>query len=448
MMGQFIYYKLRMYLTSWRNAGTILLNLFLVVVIGLYAALFGYVGNEVHAGRIEELAFEWFLLSGWVAIFGFTLLRSVFPNYTPHRAIFPPYYPVTPWKRYLAGVMDGFVTPFFFYILFALAVVVLFLQNHQIPFLLTGLSVTVSTHLLRRSIQYTIDYKMKFSGYVLLLGVMAALVVLGMSYSAVPDIYGFELLVVPAALLLTGFYQEQAILGKQQKTIPSFSLIPGQNSYLKLMINNSKARILIPMAIIFKGIILAGLTGIFKGLSPDLDAMQGEESLLVWAFATPFLLFGYLYNNIWAFWPDTFRNVELRSGGFWQVFRLQLKLLAIPLSIDFIITLALILPFYDDWIFVLVFYPGFTIYLVFASVFWSLFTPVRVKAAFQATRGNCSTFSAIVSMISLFLLVLIKSIGWVYYFMPVYILAGFIALWLAKDSYQAKKYDLMTKLNR
>lgn len=448
MMGQFVYFKLRMYLFGWRNAGTILLNVFLLIIVGLYAAMFGYMGNAVYAGKIDELTFEQYMLTGWLLILGFTLLRAIFPYYTPHKSIFPYYYPITAWKRYLASVIDGFVIPFFFYVLFALAVVVVFLVHHQIPFLITGLSVMISTHLLRRNIQYAIDYRLKSIGYVVLIAVAGVLVVLGMNYSGSSGIFGFELLVVPAGLLLAGFYQEQAVLGKQQKQLPSLALLPGRNYYLKLIFNNPKARILIPIAIGFKGILMAGLMGFFKGVSPDLSSMQGEEGILIWALATPFMLFGYLYNNIWAFWPDAWRNIELRTGGFSRVLQLQLKLLMIPLIIDFIITISFIFPFYDDWLFVLVFYTGFTLYLTFASVFWSLFTPVKVKAAFQATRGNCSTISAIVSMISLFLLMLIKSNGWVYYFMPVYILAGFIALWLAKDSYEEKKYELIQKLRQ
>ena len=49
-------------------------------------------------------------------------------------------------------------------------------------------------------------------------------------------------------------------------------------------------------------------------------------------------------------------------------------------------------------------------------------------------------------MVSLLLLLLIKSIGWVYYFMPLYVIAGIIALWIAKDSYREKKYELIRKL--
>ena len=446
MIGRFIYYKLRMYLSGWRNPGTILLHIFLIILVGLYAAMFGYMGNAIYAGRFDGMSFDQFLLSGWLIIFGFTLLRAIFPSYTPHKSLFPVYYPISRWKRYLAGVIDGFATPFFFYVLMALVVVVIFLDHYQIPFLLTGLSVMISTHLLRRSLQYAIDYRLRPIGYGLLLVVVAGLVVLGSNYSGSTGIFGFELLVVPVGLLLAGFYQEKAVLGKQQKRLPSFSLLPGKNYYLKLIINNSKARILVPLAIGAKGILLAGLLGVFKGISPELSSMQGEEGVLIWALATPLLLFGYLYNNIWAFWPDAWRNIELRAGGFSQVLQLQLKLLMIPLILDFIITVSLIFPFYDDWLFVLVFYMGFTLYLVFASVLWSLFTPVKVKAAFQATRGNCSTFSAIVSMVALFLLVLIKSMGWVYYFIPLYIIAGFIALWVAMDSYQEKKYDLMEKL--
>ncbi|MCF8309571.1 MAG: hypothetical protein K9I68_11235 [Bacteroidales bacterium] len=446
MIGRFIYYKLRMYLSGWRNPGTILLHIFLIILFGLYAAMFGYMGNAIYAAKFEGMSFDQFILSGWLIIFGFTLLRAIFPSYTPHKSLFPAYYPITPWKRYLASVIDGFVTPFFFYVLMALVVVVIFLDHYQIPFLLTGLGVMISTHLLRRSLQYAIDYRLRPIGYGLLLIVVAVLVVLGSNYSCSTGIFGFELLVVPAGLLLAGFYQEKAVLGKQQKRLPSFSLLPGKNYYLKLITNNPKARILLPLAIGFKGILLAGLMGIFKEFSPELSSMSGEEGILIWALATPFMLFGYLYNNIWAFWPDAWRNIELRAGGFSQVLQLQLKLLMIPLIIDFIITISLLFPFYDDWFFVLVFYMGFTFYLVFASVFWSLFTPVKVKAAFQATRGNCSTFSAIVSMVALFLLVLIKSIGWVYYFMPIYVIAGGIGVWLARDSYEEKKYGLIRKL--
>lgn len=446
MMGKFIFIRLRALFTSWKTPGTILLNLFLVVFVALYATMYGWLGRMVQEGQVSELSLEQYLFMGWMIVCAFTFFRMFFPSYAPLKQDFPRYYPLSPFQRYVFSIVSDLLTTYFLLAVMALLIIAFILPTFQLPFFFVGLGVLTGTHLLRRNFQYILDFRLSPAGYVTLLLIIGILVFWSYSMAGSFNYLAIQAVAFPLVFLISGYIQERAILTRKQKILPGMAFSMKGNHNFKLVFKNPKTRILVLIAVGMKGLLLAGIMGVFKNLSPDMETMQRDNEILMWAFVTPFLLFGYIYNNTWAFWTAAWQNIERRFGDFRQVLKLQLRLLLIPLLLDFVITIALVFPIYDDWLFVLVFYLGFTLYMVFTSVFWSLFTPVKVKAAFQMKRGNCSTFSAIVSMASLGLLLLIKSIGWVYYFIPVYILAGLIALWLAKDDYPAKKYQLVRKL--
>ena len=156
-------------------------------------------------------------------------------------------------------------------------------------------------------------------------------------------------------------------------------------------------------------------------------------------------MFTYVYNNTWGYWKNIWLNLELRSGYYRDMIAVSLRLLAIPLLIDTLITLPVLLLGWSDSVFILLFYSLSILFLTFASVFWSVVSPIPVKSTFQF-RSNSSILGSIISIISVTTLSLMKLNYWFYIFIPVYLVLTIVIYKAGLSIYKERKYKIIQKL--
>lgn len=433
MIHLLILYKLKFFLRRFKNPWNVVMALFLLSTAWAYGAIYGVISNKLTSGVTGIISVEQFRYYTLLAVAGITLARMVFPNYVPMKQLFPGYYPVSRIEKYLTSLVVDFQKPFFLYILVFIFSGYYYLETSALQFLITGLLVVVNSHLVRRFLQYLIDYETKSSWwFVHGLGALTILSVIGVLIFAnmeVPHLLLLLLLVLASA----GFLQEISIRSSRQGEILSKSnklhILP------KLLLNNKMARLPLVFGLIFKSFILCMIFLAAKLKGKDLF----DEQFVLWIFATPLILFTYVFDNMWGFWKSLWLNLELRMGQHKTLVGFGLRLMLIPLLLDFLVTMPLLLFSRKDYQFIVIFYLTTAAYLVTMSFFWSVITPRKIMSFFHM-KASTSALSMIAAMGGVFALMTIKLNYWFYVFIPLFILVGITCLWSVSTSYRDKKY--------
>ncbi len=433
MIHLLILYKLKFFLRRFKNPWNVVMVLFLFITAWAYGATYGVISNKLTSGVTGIISVEQFRYYTLLAVAGITLARMVFPNYIPMKQLFPVYYPVSRIEKYLASLVIDFQKPFFFYILVFIFSSYYYLQTYALQFLITGLLVVVTSHLVRRFLQYLTDFETKSSWwFVHGLGVSAiVLFFVALIFKGIE----FPFLLIALALILVwiGFFQEGSIISIRQGEMTSrtnkLHIIP------KLLLNNKKVRLPLVIGLLFKSFILVIIFLAAKLKGKDLF----EKQFVFWIFATPLILFTYVFDNMWGFWKSLWLNLELRIGQHKILVGYGLRLMLIPLLIDLLVTMSLLLFSRNDYRFIIIFYLTTTVYLVTMSFFWSVLTPRKIMSFFHM-KASTSALSMIAAMGGVFALTTIRLNYWFYIFIPFFILAGIACMWAVTTSYRDKKY--------
>ncbi len=441
MIGYLLWIRMKGFFTGLRNPWKIVLHLVLLLTVYAYGRLFAHVINKAGNGEIETFSPEKMISVIWVLIAGFTIVKMFFPTYTPIRQIFPKYLPVPKFQRYLLSVVTELTTSYFFYLFLFLLFGCWYLDYSKYWFLYSCLTALITSILFKRILQYFIDFRLK--RYSLIMLGITAILILTLFYIGNFLLLSFGYLcgLLPLLLFLIGFKLDCQII--ESKKIDLQPITKNANVYLKLLINNRQARLLLLVGILFKSLLLIGDYGLFKGKGKHLF----DGQIIYWMFASPLILFTYVFNNIWGFWTNVWMNVELRSGKSKHLINFTLKLLLLPLIIDAFITLPILLFTWDNHQFILLFYAVSLIFLVCSSFLWSILFPITINSYFQM-KGSSSFVSSLSAMVSVIALSLIKINYWFYILIPLFLLFSFAGYRLALDVYKEKKYQIYKKLNK
>lgn len=439
MIRYLIIHKLKFFIRELKNPWRILLTLFLSFTAWIYGLLFGQLYNKLYSGEIDVISSERFLNYTFIAIAGLTIIRMFFPNYNPLKLLFPKYYPISKRKKYLASLINDFQKPYFFYISIFVLSATLYLENSTIQFLSTVFFILISSHLVRRYFQYIIDFKTNTNAIIIQVLGLISIVSFFVSVSLLKLELIIPILILIAVLTLLGYFQESSIAAISNREIRNKS--DKLSITLKLLLNNKKSRLPLIVGLIFKTLILLADFFLFRIKGKHLF----EGKIVFWLFASPLIIFTYVFNNAWGFWKNLWLNIELRIGQYKPMIWLGLRLMLIPLFIDIAITISILLLSWSDYRFILIFYFTTSIYLILLSFLWSLITPRKIASSFQM-KGSTSPWSVIAAMGGVFILTTIKINNWFYIFIPLLIIIGFIALWLSLDMYKEKKYIIASKI--
>ena len=431
--------KIKGLLLGLKKPLSILLTLVYVLTAWLYGWLLASLINESSKEEIGNISPEKIINYSLCFIIGLVLLRMILPRYTPQKQLLPKFYPVTRFQNYLISVLFDFLNPLFFSIAFFIILCCWYLHEFKLLFLLLGFSALVSAQLLRRLIQYGIDFRIKNKGYLLLIVSLLLIYFLSYYYAYLNQQLKALSLFIPIYLFCIGYLMELTVIESRINEISGGS--GKSNLYLKLIINNPKARLLLLVGVLFKFILLTVDYIMFKKNGKHI----GDGQLIYWMIASPLILFTYVFNNTWGYWQSVWLNYELRLGGHKEITQFVLKLLAIPLIIDIIITVPLLLLSWDNYIFIILFYFLSALFLVSFCSIWSIIFPKKIKSIFQM-GGTSSVVGSLVSIIAVLLLSLLILNYWFYVLIPIYLIASVVAYKYSPDLYKERKYSLVNEL--
>ena len=431
--------KIKGLLLGLKKPLSILLTLVYVLTAWLYGWLLASLINESSKEEIGNISPEKIINYSLCFIIGLVLLRMILPRYTPQKQLLPKFYPVTRFQNYLISVLFDFLNPLFFSIAFFIILCCWYLHEFKLLFLLLGFSALVSAQLLRRLIQYGIDFRIKNKGYLLLIVSLLLIYFLSYYYAYLNQQLKALSLFIPIYLFCIGYLMELTVIESRINEISGGS--GKSNLYLKLIINNPKARLLLLVGVLFKFILLTVDYIMFKKNGKHI----GDGQLIYWMIASPLILFTYVFNNTWGYWQSVWLNYELRLGGHKEITQFVLKLLAIPLIIDLIITVPLLLLSWDNYIFIILFYFLSALFLVSFCSIWSIIFPKKIKSIFQM-GGTSSVVGSSVSIIGVLLLSLLILNYWFYVLIPIYLIASVVAYKYSPDLYKERKYSLVNEL--
>jgi hypothetical protein len=411
--------------------------LFIAIIYGRLSALIITKANEGVIGISPEQVVQFVMFL--VAII--TFIRMFFPSYKPIRMLVPKYYPVSKFTLYTASLISELISPFFLYLIIYFASC----KNTSYdirPFLNYGLNILFSSHLLRRIIQYQLDFKLKK-----IASVISIIVVIGIVIVVCSNLFFMNNifpLLITIILFIMGFVLDTLTIEERNRDLVNNKIkFVSKNIYLKMILNRPSARLPIFAAIIFKLL--------FLGFDLFLFNIKGKHvfdgQLIYWLFCSPLLFFTYTFNNIWGFWKNLWFNLYIRTNNYKDMIVAGMKLQLFPLLIDAIMS-CFILSFSqkDNFLpFFIVFYFTSLIFLFIFSFVWSLICPVYLKTTFQI-KGSTSFISILVSITGVLFLALISLNIWFYIIVPIYLFIAFIAFRLSLKLYLEKKYSIANML--
>ncbi|MDD2528501.1 MAG: hypothetical protein PHT26_10740 [Lentimicrobiaceae bacterium] len=440
MIGALLLYKLKSYLKREGNPWRVVLSIFLIINAVFYGFLFGTLTQLLESGTIENISKDDFIKYTLLLIFVITPGRMIFPGYKPLKQLFPKYYPLSITQRYAASLINDFLTPYFFYLSLFIVSGSLFANTPDSQFLVSGFLFMICAHLLRRCIQYMLDFSLKPSGVL-----MAFIILLILAFGLYNIDYWifkpYVILTAAGLFFVMGWVQEWSIKESRLRKIRSTSL--KTNLQLKLLFNNPKVKL--PLLIGFSVKTGLLLLDFFLFRKNGVHLFNGQ--FVYWLFVPPLIYFTYVFNNIWAFWFNLWLNLQLRIGDY-KAMIIQAFFLMLPLLIiDAVITLPILLLSWDDKTFILTFYFTTTFSMLLLSFLWSLITSKKIATTFQI-NGSTSTWGVIVSMGSVFLLSAISKFQWAYLFVPLFLVLSAAGLWYSIVTYKNWKYVLFNKLKK
>jgi len=310
-----------------------------------------------------------------------------------------------------------------------------------IPFFINGLLVIIIAFLFKRLAQYLLDFKQK---PLAVLFISASLVItLSLLYVLFWKLNNNVLvlsLLIPF-LFTVGYAAEQNIIEKSGKIITSTATGKKRNIYMQMLLNRKSVRLALligfGLKIIFIGFIL--FTFIKR------EKLLLDDQYFFWLFATPLIVYTYIFNNAWGFFKNIWFSLEIASGDYKEMMRECLKLQFFPLIIDAIITIPLLLFIVEDKLFAILFYSSTFIALAAGSLIWSILFPVVVNIS-VFKRSSTSFISSIFSIVIVLGLAAMQYNTWLYLLAPLVIFISWLVFTNAPVLYKSKKYQLAEKL--
>lgn len=442
MIGLLCWHKLKHYLEGLKKPWRTLLCLLLCAMTVMYAFFSAELIDSAAKGEID-LPEPGLLQNTILLIIAvLTLLRVVFPSYQPLKTFFPRHYPLSNWQNHTISLINDFVKPYFFYLVLFLLCLTRFARFESSSFLYSGLLILFAAHLVRRSIQYLVDFRLKIKGLITMAVFTGGAFVTARLVPLPELLKTLPLAIILALLLITGFMLENALIEPRNSRIRIYTINSG--IYTKLLLGSKKSRWPLLVGFVFKILILFGDLMSFRD---NGEHLFDNSSILLLLFISPLLYFNYVFNNSWGFWKNLWLNVEIRSGDGRLMSHHNLQLMLRVLLIDFAVTFALTYFTWQNIELILLFYCSSAFYLVMLSFVWSLLTPRKIETTFQF-KGSVSPWSIIASMGGVLLLSLININRYFYVIIPLFIAIGVAAYRMSLVEYRSRKYHLAQKLLR
>lgn len=349
----------RGYILITSNPKYILYNvLFLLLVFALIYGFAQYVTSmNYNIGVIKMMIFS------LICIISF--FKNFIPYYKPIINIVPEYYPMSRYQAVLLNILNDLTSIYYLYILVFLFFFKSCSTILDFTDLLFCILLLLNTNIATRIFRIILEYKITITIFNLTKTLLVALILiylLNISFSS-PSIYA---LIVLCLLLWINFNLES--LGGKQNNTSCGSTVP----LILLSINNTAFRSSFLLYLIIKIIFLIGsLIGIYIDHLP-------QNMLLIWIVLSPLILFSFIFNNLWGYFKNVWLNIFIRNNKFKEFILFYLKILFIPITIDFLIMFLYSLLAEHDVILSIKIYLSITSIFISIGILSSMYYPKMV----------------------------------------------------------------------
>lgn len=417
-------------------------TIFFLLIASFYGYLFAYLFNSREYQKVlPQSELIRYLISMLTVI---TFLRGFIPSYVPIKNIIPKNYPVSKAKRFLYNLINELIYPFYFGMILFVLTFSINIGSEGIKFSFIALSWIVISHLLKRLIQFSIEFNFEKKDILLTVFILSVLIV---SYFILFDKieiytnYAVTLSALVALLAVNFLFQNKYKESKQ--LVNKVSKKEYFNMYIiKLLFNNNSLRTMIFVSVIMKSFFAFGNMG---------SMMNRNEISMFWeAFLnfilSPLILFTYVFNNSFGFAKTTWLTINKVGADLSSYFIFLLKMVAIPLMIDagvgIIFYVYLNIFNYTN----IMIYINSAIVLFFIGLINSFYFPIKVQGLFSF-RANVSIMANVVSMISVAGIILLANIS-IIISVSVSILVSFGIYYYAEKKMSLNRYEIFTTLFR
>lgn len=438
MIRHFLFLKLKSSLRTLATFKGIAKALLISLLVFFYGFLMSIFITDSTNKEFGEIATDHPYEYLYGLIFVSVLIKRFLPYYTPMTRLFPSYLPVSRFQHYCMCLILDFTKPFYVYFLLLWGTCAAF--SHDFLFLLNGILIAATSHLIGRAFQYPIDFRLSKKKYLYLgiaiLNLLIITIFKNIIFSYILVFVTFTLFV----FLIIGYYLELEVVEiKHRKKKKTTKIVVPRK--MLFILNNKKVKRLLIGAFAFKIIFLTA--DFFQFQSNHTHFLS--KNLSYWVFGSSLMLFTYVFNNSMGVWKELWLNFELRTGSYKDFVKMILKILFPFLLIDAVITIPIMIFMWKHPVFILSFYLISTLFFVCSSFLWSLLYPVNLKNLYNQ-KGNSAFVGVLVTIFSTFILTAMKFNNWFYSLIPVYILLSFALMKITFQLYEEKKYRVFEKL--
>ncbi len=402
-----------------------------------YGLIIGWALQMLEKRGLDVISIDQITALIFLGIIVMVILSLIFPFYKPLNFQFPSFYPLSEFKQYTFAIFANYFSLNIILMAVFLGLIAYFIPFGQISFFIGGLVALFIGGVLKRMLQYIVECKMKIHAYIL-----PVLPLFGMGLFAFLEINSLSiigLVSIIALAILTfalGYLMKLSLIKTRKRGV---GVNESTNEYLRLILNNPIAAKLIKRAVIIKILVLTFV--VLLGMFADRD-IEFIEIL----YLNPSIYFFYVFNNSIGVWKDLWLKFELRTGKYQDFMKQLLKIMLIPIALDFFITIPFYLYIGYDKIFVIVVYLTSTIFMLCFSFFWSLIHPQKATDEVLNMKGTSSMLGNICTIMMIFSLSLLKLHPITYALIPIYLIAAAIGLYMSLDMYPKYKYQIKEKI--
>ncbi|MEX2632664.1 MAG: hypothetical protein WD267_01420, partial [Balneolales bacterium] len=331
-------------------------------------------------------------LPGFIAVI--TFLRGYFPSYKPIRSHFKSFHPISPLVRFMLNILGDFISVFFITIGSFIGALYFFSTTIGLEYTVYLILALTGAHILRRCFQTIFEYKFNINRRTFsLLFICTALILLFMGLLFIFEDFTFWISIGGfISILLTDLALEE--LCPKERTVLKSTGNASRNLSIDLLLRNKIVRTTLLVAMIFKVVMLSLDLIIYLKTGVHF----ANNIFIFFLFISPLIIFTYLFNNSWGYFRNYWLFSDRAHSTGQDMFNMYLKILWLPLSTDFTISMTFLILSPADLLL-----PGISMYMVSLFVltvggfFWSIQVPVRIEKIF-AFKANTSTLGSIFSI--------------------------------------------------
>ena len=425
-----------------KQLGRFLGLVFGVIFSVLYGLLFGYLFSSDEWEEVDLSSKENFLIGFAGFLFFTTILKGFYPSYQQLGTWVRPFFPLSKIQRYNLKLSADFASVFFIpTITFILSFC--FMANDALgwPYILKFIIILIIANIIRRMIQALIEFRMNRNG-MFWAGLISAIT--GMiSLQVFHPIYGpspvWSDIITMLLIYGCGIIMEEFLPFERKQAVQPQKKNSG--IITSLLFQNKKIRSSLIVGAMFKMGILGVDTYLFNKSGDHLF----NSDFLLWLFASPVLIFNYVFNNTWgynrALWLTLDKSPE--PGRELQFF--YLRLIGLPLFLDFVLS-AVYFAFRSEWVVIgLVSWVTLAIICLVFGFYWSMVKPKLILKTIS-TKGNTYIWSNLLSMLFVMLLYGMLFTKWLYWLVPVYLVVSGLVFYYAKKEYPELRKEIFQEL--